>query len=207
MMQITIRALFVLSAVLLGAHVHAADTEAEWEELQQVKAVAARVTNAIWAGNSDWCPADSMQCPLEVHIGYPEGTEVFGTDHAVWLSIPVFKAARNDAELALLIGYEWAYRRFQHSGFPQERVEEISDCVGALFAARGGYDLQVGTQLYTHLASLKYLDELMLGRLGVRGGNKIDWAARVAAITKARAEAGGKTFAKADIERVCKIKS
>ncbi len=201
------RAVFRSSVILCGWMLITAALAAPAEEQAYAQAAAAmqRMAKAITPTSRAWCPPDVPSCRLDLYLGIPNAIEVFYADKAIWLSVQTVQMTRNDAELALLIGHEWAHLLLGHRGFDDGR-ELIADCVGALAAWRSGYDPGEGVALYARLASYPNLNDVMAGLLGIgASAAKPDWNRRIAAVRHARAQAAGKPITPADVARICGV--
>ena len=206
-----VRLATLLSAILIfpgalalgSSALHAQAMPAE----EHAAAAVRRVGSAMAATNRYWCPSDTRPCQLDLRLGIPDAIQVFYADKAIWLSTQNVQMTRNDAELALLIGHEWAHVLLSHNRGFDEGQELAADCVGALIAGRSGYDPREGVNLYVHLAAWPDMTETIRDLLGLGGGaTNLDWNRRIAVINRAGAQAAGKPVERTDVARICGVK-
>ena len=92
--------------------------------------------------------------PVEL-VEAPERT-AWSDGEAIWITSGMMESAGADDELAAVLGHEMAHAVLGHSnrrsaGEELERLEEMADYYGVLFAGRAGYAVEVAPRFWSKL--------------------------------------------------------
>lgn len=177
---------------------------AEMHEFQQQAPRVNRVVPPLSLSNRDSC---GDRCEIWVGINIADGYQAFADEKQVYISTPLLRFMRNDAELALVIAHEWAHRLLGDTkpGVELSMTRELrADCVGAVMTFRAGYDLRLANQALRRMGWT--LPGLMQAAFGgtthpvfVDRANRID---RLADILEQR-RAAGQSPTRATINELC----
>ncbi len=138
-------------AVSDGTDIRAVKTEAERAEYYRHSLPVDRAYKRLVSANAEYC---SPNCRFRVILGPAGGLGAFTKSGAnppeIWITFPLMRFLENEDEVALLIAHEWSHILLGHAAIYDaigtKRAELQADCLGAILAARAGYDVTRGAQ-------------------------------------------------------------
>lgn len=121
-------------------------SEAEWREWRQYEPMMNRITSRLISANAGHC---GERCSFGVVYGPASGIGAFYTVKTsppqIWLTMPLVRFLENEDETALVVAHEWAHilagHAYLEATVPARSREFQADCIGAVLAARAGYDV------------------------------------------------------------------
>lgn len=140
-----------------GTDFRAISSDEEWEEYHH----HAKVTDSAWftltQSNTDLC---APRCALAIKLGPATGMGAFTRSNVnppeIWITFPLMRFLENEDEVAMLIAHEWSHILLGHAAVYDAlgaKVAELqADCLGAILAARAGYDVEAGAQALRRMA-------------------------------------------------------
>ncbi len=156
------RALAVTAALLLlGCAADPSDlrppkTPAEWSEYHDLRAKVDPVVRRLWEANRDVCAASPAPCPRPVNINISSRIGAFAGPEALYFSSGLLEDLETPDEIALAVGHEWTHAILDHvrKGYGI-KAETDADCVGAMMAARAGYDVRRAARMMDMVADIE----------------------------------------------------
>ena len=181
-------------------------------ELAEIEAAKSRmnpVLHAIYYGNQAWCPDAEQRCKINAFVGIGDGIGALADRDGIHVPTVMTRVLKNDAEIGLIIGHEWAHLVLQHGGKGFFREQELAaDCVGALATQWAGYDAAAGADIMTRLGRAEMVQGVLLATLlGVYGGDaKLPWDQRYRTIVAAAAAAKASPPSREAVEKACGVR-
>jgi len=129
-----------------GTDIRAVKTDAERQEYYRHADHVDRAYDRLISANAEYC---SPKCRFRVVLGPASGLGAFTNSRVsppeIWVTFPLMRFLENDDEIALLIAHEWSHILLGHAAVYDtlggKTAELQADCLGAILAARAGYDV------------------------------------------------------------------
>lgn len=180
------------------------ETPEQWQavngQIGRINPLLAR----LGEGSADLCAVRRAGCPIRAIVGVGRFYAGMNPEHqAILMTDDLARYLRNDDELLLVLGHEWAHLLLRHGyGASTPSKETAADCAGTLLAKRAGADIPRGALVMKRLQGTS----AGLMRAVFDAGTHPDFNTRYLRIRSVAANAPAGEISIRDIERICEVR-